>query len=641
MKVNRTARWIVLGAALLFVLGCAEKETPLVRPVQPTAETAEEARARLEAGEKAFQEGRLSEADRLLTDFLRRFPNQPGQDLAWLRHGQIQLQSGFPQGARKSLTTVLEGYPDSPHVREARISLAGALISLNQPQAGLSALAALDRKSLKPRELVHYQHQMARVRFELNQPKACLVALVSAYRSATAQERLKLASQLETFAAAWSEPVLQSLTKLYRSTFPAAWLLEAQVKKAANRSDWTRAKALQAELTRRFPDHVSGQITAPAEAQPAQTSAEPERFWTIGCLLPLSGPLAEYGQRLLQGIQLATGAFEADSAFSLLIEDTANDPLVTAAAVGKVAAGQETMAVIGPLSGRLALAAAQRAAEVEVPLVTLTQNPQASAESKWAFRDFFTPSVLIEALVERAVKDLGLTRLAVLHPESHYGRRMTELFTTQVERHGGLVVKVMPFQPDAPDLAQEMLALGGQESDAPPREAPLSFEALFLPDDYKIVAQVAPQLAFYDLTGLTLLGTNLWHDQALIDMAGPYVQGAIIPTVFFADSQEPQVQEFVRQFRANYGRQPDLFAALGYDAAKLVVDILSTGTVTSRQELRQGLIKTSGYPGVTGLTTFNEQGEALKKPFLITVKGDKFVEAPTEPRPKPEYGAIE
>lgn len=32
------------------------------------------------------------------------------------------------------------------------------------------------------------------------------------------------------------------------------------------------------------------------------------------------------------------------------------------------------------------------------------------------------------------------------------------------------------------------------------------------------------------------------------------------------------------------------------------------------------------FQGVTGLTSFDENGEAIKKPSLLKIKGDRFVE---------------
>ena len=88
------------------------------------------------------------------------------------------------------------------------------------------------------------------------------------------------------------------------------------------------------------------------------------------------------------------------------------------------------------------------------------------------------------------------------------------------------------------------------------------------------------------------------------------------------------MREFVARFQESYGYPPDVFAALGYDAVKLVIDVLEGLAVKNRTNLRDGLLAVEGYPGITGLTRINEQGEAIKEPYLLTVEGESFVPAP-------------
>ena len=66
---------------------------------------------------------------------------------------------------------------------------------------------------------------------------------------------------------------------------------------------------------------------------------------------PSRAPLADYGQRLLKGVQLALDSFHQGSNFTLLIEDTANDPLTAVSGLDTLAANPEVMAVIGPPFG--------------------------------------------------------------------------------------------------------------------------------------------------------------------------------------------------------------------------------------------------------------------------------------------------
>ena len=657
--MKKPALPLILILVLLSLAGCGKKQLPSPVPPQAppkAADLSRQAEDLLSRGESEFRQARYHEADRLFTEFLRRYDDQPGQDLAWLRHAQIQLWSGFSDGARQSLQYVLEAEPPSKLKSQAHLIMAGVELAGNNPMAALAALAECRVKRLKPWEKTDYYHLTARGRFALGQPKAALVALVRSYRSADSSVKASLERRLGSFVSVWPLQTLENLSKLYNSRFPASWIFLGLAEKAAAANDWAKVRHYKDEVARRFPgggEKGRAEETAKADSgtqggvvfippkavqensgktgEETSSGKYSQRSYTIGCLLPLSGPLADYGQKLLKGIQLALDSFHQSSSFTLLIEDTANDPQTAARGLANLAADPQVMAVIGPLSGSLARTLADRAARLEVPLITLTQRTDVAGKSGWVFRDFFTPAELIEALARRAVEKLKLTRIAVLKPESKYGLRMAEMMAEALGRYGGQVVQTVSYPPGTYDLNEQMIALGGHVPGSPPREEPLPYQALFIAEDADAVIQVAPQLSFYDLSGFILLGTNLWHENRLLAQAGPYVQDAVIPTVFFPDSEESQIKDFVERYRETYAEPPELFAALGYDASRMVADSIWGGGVMTREEFVKVFSGITGYPGVTGLTRMSSTGEAVKEPCLLTVKGDRFVPAPLEP----------
>ena len=73
------------------------------------------------------------------------------------------------------------------------------------------------------------------------------------------------------------------------------------------------------------------------------------------------------------------------------------------------------------------------------------------------------------------------------------------------------------------------------------------------------------------------------------------------------------------------GRSSDLFAAQGYDAAKLLINsIQESGVVDcsskeNRSKIRDILAKTKDYKGVSGVMSFDDERNAIKVPFLQEV----------------------
>ena len=136
---------------------------------------------------------------------------------------------------------------------------------------------------------------------------------------------------------------------------------------------------------------------------------------------------------------------------------------------------------------------------------------------------------------------------------------------------------------------------------------------------------IVPQLAYFDVVDVYLLGTNLWHSASLIRIADQYVQGAVMPDGFFAESSSPEVRNFVATFEETYQEKPDFIEAVVYDSALMLFNAVSRPNIQYRNQIRDELIHLNNFPGITGNTRFDENGEAQKKLYLLRIRGKRFV----------------
>ncbi len=157
-------------------------------------------------------------------------------------------------------------------------------------------------------------------------------------------------------------------------------------------------------------------------------------------------------------------------------------------------------------------------------------------------------------------------------------------------------------------------------------EAIVDFDAVFIPDAPKKAGLIIPQLAFHDVTDTYLLGTNLWHSDSLIEMALQYAQDAIMPDGFFAESASEEVMNFVRTFHKTFDRKPEFIEAVAYDTAMILFQMVSSPDIRFRSDLKNKLKKLNDFRGVTGLTSFDNNGEVRKKLYLLQIQGKRFVE---------------
>ncbi len=157
----------------------------------------------------------------------------------------------------------------------------------------------------------------------------------------------------------------------------------------------------------------------------------------------------------------------------------------------------------------------------------------------------------------------------------------------------------------------------------------IDFDAVFIPDAPGKAGLIMPYLAYHDVTDVYLLGTNLWHSDRLIRMAGSHSQGAIFPDGFFARSASENVSRFVALFEKTYGYTPGFIEAVSYDTAMMVFSVVNRPDVRNRSQLRKSLLDMPVWPGVTGSTAFAENGDAVKDVYLLRISGGRFREVPS------------
>ena len=348
----------------------------------------------------------------------------------------------------------------------------------------------------------------------------------------------------------------------------------------------------------------------------------------------------------------------------VVVRDSGGDPVRAVAAVRELARLENVAAIIGPLRSNVSEAAGRAAEDEQVPLVALTTRESVAHDRPFVFRLRTTPEDEVRYLVDYTFNQLGARRFAILYPDDGYGRGMRDEFWRAVETLGGYLVAAAAYEPGATDFGSSIRAMIGYplltsseksalvERDGflrrgrrlPPENAQLArqiaeemigpegqrlppivdFDALFIPDGYEQIGLLAPQLAFNELTGVQLLGSSDWYHPELIQIAREHVSGAVIPAIFDPESRFPFVVDFVTRYRGVFDSTPDAFSAQAYDAVNLVLVQLARG-FTTRDEIREGILRMQAYPGASGVTSMRPDGNARKRPFLLRIRGSRIV----------------
>ena len=350
---------------------------------------------------------------------------------------------------------------------------------------------------------------------------------------------------------------------------------------------------------------------------------------SIGVALPLSGRYGPFGEQVRRGMELALELRPLNPPLQLDIRDTTGDAGTAARLVSALARSPQILALAGPLTGSEAAAAAIQAQKERLPMLTLSQRDGLAETGDMVFRNSMTGRLQVQALLRHAMDGQGLRRFAILFPENRSGQEFRDLFTQGVKLRGGAVVASQGYAESETDLRSQIRRLQGLEPNAAdPGKVKAKFDALFIPDYADRIGQLVPQLGFYGFEPVQLLGINGWNSPDLVRIGGAAVEGAVFVDGFFRDSPAPAVRSFVERYLQKYGEEPSILAAQGFDIVGMLLTALEAPGVRSREELRQALAGLQNYPGVTGTTSFDSQGDAAKGLFLLQVRDGQIVAYP-------------
>jgi len=652
---------IILLSAVALIWACAPKPVSTPGPYQVTGEDALFARA-----EKLYESESYDEALGLYDEYSKRFSDKPLAAAALMKIGIIRAIKQDYEGARTAFRSILSAFPSSSFVPDAMVEELFTYYQQERYQDVIQ-LAPDILKNMDSRPHIFRVYALVGDAYMAQgAPVDAIDYYARAQEFATGPELEAIGEKFKEAIAQLDSEDVAILIKHPDESLPMDFLLFQLGLNYAMEEKYDDALTILNQFIEKYPQHENRNL-AQSLIDEIKKNAFFQRY-TIGCLLPLSGPYQTFGLRALRGIELAQAQFSSQSGnppLNIIIKDTGGDPDKTITVLEELYR-EKVAAIIGPIV--TSEIAARKAQEMGIPIITLTQKDNIAEIGDKVFRNFITPKMQVQALTSFSVESLGLRRFAILYPEETYGITFMNLFWDQLLEAGGQVVAVESYKPDQTDFSDSIKKLAGlyyeiPEDLKPEKEEDLTadkepedretseqaagetrkkgsrgeveeekpqaivdFDAIFIPDSPGKAGQIVPQLAYYDIKDVYILGTNLWHSDTLIKIASQYVQGAIMPDGFFADSPSPRVQKFVKEFEETYQEAPDFIEAIVYDTAMILFNVVSREQVRYRSEIRDELLNLDNFPGVTGLTRFDEKGDAQKKLYLLRVQGKKFVE---------------
>ena len=338
---------------------------------------------------------------------------------------------------------------------------------------------------------------------------------------------------------------------------------------------------------------------------------------TVGAVLPLTGGSAQWGIPPRNAALLAVDQANAKGGIkgkkiALEIEDDQCEPATGVAAILKILASRKPIAILGAVCSSVTLAVAPIAESNRVVLISpASTTPLLTNAGDYIFRVIPTDALRGKVFADYVYAH-GYKRVSCLYINNDGGLGNQKTFSESFQKLGGQIISVDAYPQDTQDVRTQLTKIKAAKPDA--------VLIVSYPDDTPIVLRQAAELKL----GLPLFfQTEALDDPAVIQRAGAAAEGAtyILP----AKPTGTAADDFVRAYRERYHKDPELFAAEGYDVIMLIFDILNASPALTSDALKDGLYHTQGYPGASGTISFDRNGDVIKPMAIKQLKDLKPV----------------
>ncbi len=325
----------------------------------------------------------------------------------------------------------------------------------------------------------------------------------------------------------------------------------------------------------------------------------------IGMLLP---PEEAQAQSLREGVLLATTQAKA----TVLIRGRAGQWGADGVEAAAMVSDDEVMGLIAPPNGAGSHLALQVAGRTAVPVISLCADSSVTeAGVPWMTRA--VPSTVEEARILLKCSPSHPSageRWAAVVPAGRSGREASrDLLSAATATGCSLQTPVtMPDSPTAQAELPKQLLSGGATS-------------VLVWLDPAPAGKLVKALQGAGFRG-TLAGPGWLDCRGFLDAAAASVEGFIIPAIVRQQENEERFRTFSASYRTRFGYKPDAMALYSYDAANLLLELLSR---FGSAALRRGTPPGFELAGASGMLRFDSLGNRSVTLRLLIADQGHFV----------------
>lgn len=329
----------------------------------------------------------------------------------------------------------------------------------------------------------------------------------------------------------------------------------------------------------------------------------------IGFFAPVTAPSAAAdGESALNSAKLAVKLVNENGGINgtpveLVDLDDGLDTTEAANIAEKFAGDNSIAAVVsGSYSGPTKVAAPifQEAGKLMVSAYAV--HPDVTGAGDLIFSQSFPGAVQATGAAVVAAEQLKATKIAIIYVDLDFGTTQVNAFKAKLEKDYPNVQVVYEQGVSIKDSDMTSLVTAAGASGA---------DLIYSVNYYEQAAEVLRQVGMQGLN-IPVLGTEGADSWMLLEIAQEYANGLYITTNMNRDDQNEQTQAYIKNYREEFNKEPDMVGASVYDAFQVLFEAMkNVGTDT--QAMKEFIAGMKDFDTVTGkLLYYNAEGSAVK-----------------------------
>lgn len=343
----------------------------------------------------------------------------------------------------------------------------------------------------------------------------------------------------------------------------------------------------------------------------------------LGVIAPLTGDIPKVGQDTVEAAQMAVDEINVACGLEvdgesyeviIVVEDNESKAESSVAVATRLIVEEDVLGIIGPQASKQAVPTGQVANDRETPMISpWSTNPDTTFDRPWVFRAAFLDPFQGPVVASFVQNEFGAETAAVLYDVgSDYPKGLAENFRDAATANGIEVVGFETFTTGDTDFSSQLTNI---IADSP--------DVIFTPQYYNEVPLIVQQARELGYEG-PIVGSDSWGTADLLDLCGEACNGLFFSTHYAPDIATEVGQTFISAYEERYNATPSDVAALTYDAFQMMFMAIENANSMDKADVRDALANIELFEGVTGVMSFDEQGDPIKCAVIIQIQDGAF-----------------